>query len=417
MRMPVDVSRIYEGERIPEQEVFVTLEGVELLRVSEELREGVAVSGRELEEMKRGERLPFGLRVLVKGRVSEDAEGVLERRLHEFINYIQGVVHEGSRDNVRMIISTRAVEQGLKLEHIGMVLVELLKKEYPAISGVSVEVITDEGAVRELAEQAAEVYRRRDERAASLRDEDVDVFYACEICENHAPRHECIISPSRPSGCGVISWLEARAAAEMGDQALKPVSKGRAIDEAKGEFEGVNEHSKAKGKERVFLHSIFEHPHSQCSCAQAVVFYIPEVDGIGIVDAGFKGKTPFGLDFASIIKQIGDGSQHTGFTGVSIAYLRSPKFLQGDGGWSRVVWMPAHLKEMLRDVIPAERLERILTEREAATVEELQRLLGARREESAEGERQEQVVLVPGRWRFRVNFQNAEFRVGKVIIE
>ncbi len=412
MKVPVDVSRIYEGERIPEEEVFVTLEpGVELLRVSEDVREGVVVSGRELEEMKQGERLPFGLRVMVKGSMSRDAEGVLERRLHEFINYIQGVVHEGSRSNVRVRISRRAVEQGLRLEHIGMVVGELLRKEYPAISGVSVELITDEGAVRELAEVAEEVYRERDERAASLRDEEVDVFYACEICENHAPKHECIISPSRPSGCGVISWLEARAAVEMGEQALKPVRKGRVLDEAKGEFEGVNEHSKGKGKERVFLHSLFEHPHSQCSCAQAVVFYIPEVDGVGIVDAWFRGKTPYGLDFSGIIKQIGDGGQHTGFTGVSIAYLRSPKFLQGDGGWSRVVWMPSHLKEMLRDAIPREHFERILTEREAPTLEELQRLLRGRKKE------EEQALVAVPSWRFRVNFQNAEFRVGRVIFE
>lgn len=417
MKLPVDVSRIYEGERIREDEAFVCLgePGVELLRVSESLREGVVVSGRELEEMKQGEHLPFGLRVLVKGSLSRDAEGVLERRLHEFINYIRGVSHEGSRDNVRMRISREAVEKGLKLEHVGMVVAELLRKEYPAISQVSVEIITDEAAVRELEEQALEVYRQRDERAAELRDEDVDVFYACEICENHAPKHECIISPSRPSGCGSISWLEAKAAVEMGEQAIKPVRKGRVIDEAKGEFEGVNEHSRAKGRERVFLHSVFEHPHPQCSCAQAVVFYIPEVDGFGIVESTFKGKTPFGIDFATLIKQIGDGRQHTGFTGVSIAYLRSPSFLKGDGGWSRVVWITSGLREMLRGTIPEEHLEGILTEREAATVEELQRLMEGRKEEPES--RHAQMVQVPGRWRLRVNFQNTEFRVKEIVIE
>ncbi|NOZ59244.1 MAG: CO dehydrogenase/CO-methylating acetyl-CoA synthase complex subunit beta [Euryarchaeota archaeon] len=428
MELPVDVGVIYEGERISGNEVFVELGGeeggVELLRVvpAEEVRDGrVLVTGRDVDEMEEGGRYPFGILVKIAGRtLEEDVEGVLERRIHEFLSYIQGVMHQNSRDRVVVRISKQAVERGLRLRHVAHALVELLRREYPAVERVQVELITSRERVEALLREAREVYRRRDEKAAELRDEDVDVFYGCAMCQNHAANHVCIITPSRVSGCGVISWHEARAAAKMGESAIFEVSKGELLQEEKGEYSGVNAAvaDRSRGTtQRVYIHSIFEHPHTQCSCAQAIVFYIPEVDALGVVDHGFRGKTPFGVDFSTLLRQVGNGVQHPGFAGIGLGYLRSPKFLQGDGGWERVVWMPSHLKESLRDVIPAEAFRRIATEKEAPDLESLRRFLEERGFPLPAEERRSsaQAYALP-RHRVNITFINSEIYFKKLII-
>jgi acetyl-CoA decarbonylase/synthase complex subunit beta len=65
------------------------------------------------------------------------------------------------------------------------------------------------------------------------------------------------------------------------------------------------------------------------------------------------------------------GRQVDGFHGISIEYLRSPKFLQVDGGWNRVVWMPASIKERVKDFIPKDVVDKVATENEAKTIDEL----------------------------------------------
>jgi acetyl-CoA decarbonylase/synthase complex subunit beta len=443
MELPVDVGVIYEGERISREDAFVELggseTGVELLRVvsSEEIEDGaVKITGEDFSGMEEGKAYPFGLLVRIAGeKLEEDVEGVLERRIHEFVNYIQGVMHQNSRDRVLVRVRKDAVAKGLTLTDIGRALIQLLKKEYRAIERAEVQIFTRKEEVESLLTEAREVYRRRDEKAAKLRDEDVDVFYGCTMCQNHAANHACIIAPSRVSGCGVISWLEARAAVKIGEGAIFEVPKGKVIDESKGEFEGVNKAiaDKSRGATtRLYLHSLFDYPHTQCSCAQAMVFYIPEVDGFGIVDSNFKGKTPFGMNFSTLIKQVGNGSQHPGFIGIGLAYLRSPKFLQGDGGWSRVVWMPSHLKESLREVIPPEIYERIATEKKAEDLEALVKFLEekgyklpSKEEVAEEAPAQEaeeaqpaaaQVVHALPRRRVTVAFINSTFHFKKLII-
>jgi acetyl-CoA decarbonylase/synthase complex subunit beta len=69
------------------------------------------------------------------------------------------------------------------------------------------------------------------------------------------------------------------------------------------------------------------------------------------------------------------GRQVDGFHGVSLEYMRSPKFLAADGGYARVVWMPAELKEQLREYIPEDIASCIATEKEVTTVDELQSFL------------------------------------------
>ncbi|NOQ47683.1 MAG: acetyl-CoA decarbonylase/synthase complex subunit beta, partial [Methanococcoides sp.] len=51
------------------------------------------------------------------------------------------------------------------------------------------------------------------------------------------------------------------------------------------------------------------------------------------------------------------------------------KFIQSDGGWDRVVWMPKHLKDRVLADIPADIAEKVATEEDAADLDSLKNFL------------------------------------------
>jgi acetyl-CoA decarbonylase/synthase complex subunit beta len=61
-----------------------------------------------------------------------------------------------------------------------------------------------------------------------------------------------------------------------------------------------------------------------------------------------------------------------------VEYLRSPKLLQADGGWNRIVWMPNAIKERVKDYIPKEVVDKVATENDAKTMDDLKKFLEAR---------------------------------------
>jgi len=130
--------------------------------------------------------------------------------------------------------------------------------------------------------------------------------------------------------------------------------------------------------EEFALHSALVKPCTSCGCFEAIVFYMPEVDGFGVVHRHFKGETPYGMKFSAIAGQCSGGKQVEGFVGIAIEYMRSPKFLQGDGGWNKIVWLPAELKERVIDAIPEDLRDKIATEKDVSSIEELQKFLTER---------------------------------------
>jgi acetyl-CoA decarbonylase/synthase complex subunit beta len=126
---------------------------------------------------------------------------------------------------------------------------------------------------------------------------------------------------------------------------------------------------------RVWLYTGFGYPHTSCGCFEGVAFYIPEVDGFGIVHRGYREVTVNGLAFSTLADSTAGGRQVDGFHGISIEYMRSPKFLQADGSWNRVVWMPKEIKERVKDFIPAEIVDKIATEDNAKNIDELKTFL------------------------------------------
>ncbi len=401
--IPVDVGVIYEGERIRKAQMYVELGGpkvdkkFELVRARkmEEVEDGkITIIGPDIKDMEPGSRHPFGILVEVAGKeVEEELEGVIERRIHEFCNYIEGFMHLNQRYDIWLRLSKKSFEKGLNsFELIGKVLIRLFKAELPFIEKIQITFITDPDKVAELYDEALKVYEARDAKARGLKDEEVETFYGCTLCQSFAPTHVCVITAQRYSNCGAISWFDARAASRVDPKGpIFEIPKGECIDPVKGEYTGANEAVKKKSLgaiERVWLYTAFGYPHTSCGCFEAAAFFIPEVNGFGIVHRGFRGQTVNGLTFVAIADSTAGGRQVDGFHGISIEYMRSPKFLQADaigewfgkphGGWSRVVWVPSEVLERVKDFVPKELIDKIATEKDVSNVEELKEFLKAK---------------------------------------
>jgi acetyl-CoA decarbonylase/synthase complex subunit beta len=156
------------------------------------------------------------------------------------------------------------------------------------------------------------------------------------------------------------------------------IERGELVNAEKGEFSGVNEAVKKRtlgDVNQVWLYTAFDHPHTSCGCFEAVAFYIPEVDGFGVVNRSFKGVTVNGLPFSTLADSTAGGRQIDGFHGMSIEYMRSKKFLAADGGWNRIVWLPKEVKERVKDFVPADVVDKIATEENAPNIDALKAFL------------------------------------------
>jgi len=446
--IPVDVGLVHVGERIRKNDMFVELGGpsvekkFELVKVRKagDIHDGaITVIGPDLAEMTEGEKYPLGILVEIAGpELEEDIEGVIERRIHEYSNYIEGFMHLNQRYDIWVRVSKKACAKGLTtLAYVGKVLVALLKNELPLIEQIQVTFFTDKETIAVRYVEALASYEARDARARGLTDDDVDVFYGCALCQSFAPSHVCVITPQRYANCGAISWFDGRAAARIDPKGpIFPIEKGECLDPEKGEYSGINESAKKRSLgtvSRIFLYSAFSCPHTSCGCFEGIAFYIPEVEGFGIVMRGYKDVTVNGLPFSTMADSTAGGRQVDGFHGISLEYMRSPRFLAADGGYARVVWIPADLKEQMRAFIPADLFSRIATEKDVRTVSELHDFLSGKAHpvtgrwmteesdpaETANGAVQvfsggDFPVMAGG---FKIIFKNAKITADRVIIE
>jgi acetyl-CoA decarbonylase/synthase complex subunit beta len=384
--IPVEVGVIYEGERVRKNDMHVELGGpkqehkFELVKAKglDEIKdEKITVDGPDIKDMEEGSTHPLGIYVEVAGKdVEEDLEGVIERRIHEYSNYIEGFMHLNQRYDIWLRLNKKSFQKGLNsFDPIGKVLLRLFKSELPFIEKMQVTFITDSEKVRGMWKEAMETYKARDAKARGMKDEEADAFYGCTLCQSFAPTHCCVITPQRYANCGAISWFDGRASARVDPKGpIFTIDKGECNDPFKGEYTGANAVLKEKtlGEvTQVWLYTAFDYPHTSCGCFEGIAFYVPEVDGLGIVHRAFEGTTVNGLPFSTMADSTAGGRQVDGFHGISIEYMRSPKFLQVDGGWNRVVWMPSTIKERVKEFIPEEVADKIATENNVKTVDEL----------------------------------------------
>lgn len=388
--IPVDVGIVYEGERIRGRDMQFELGGpreeykfelVKAIGLDEIEDEKIEVIGKDISELEVGKNTPFGMIIYVAGEEMEvDLEGVIERRLHEYVNFIEGFMHLNQRYDVQMRLSKKSFEKGFNsFKFFGEVLMRLYKSEMSFIEKIQITFITESELVEEWFGKAMVIYEERDARARGMSDDEVDVFYGCSLCQSFAPTHLCVITPQRYANCGAISWFDGRASAKVDPKGpVFEIPAGDLIDGVTGEYAGVNQVIKEKSLgeiERVQLYTAFGYPHTSCGCFEGCLFYIPEMDGYGVVHRNFKGETVNGLNFVTISDLTAGGRQVDGFHGLSIEYMRSPKFMQADGGWDRVVWIPVDIKERIKSFMPPEIVDKVATEEDVSDLDELKAFL------------------------------------------
>ncbi|GBU24892.1 small subunits of Fe-S-Co protein/acetyl-CoA synthase subunit [Fibrobacteria bacterium R8-3-H12] len=361
--IPVAYGPAFEGERIRKENSYVEFGGNKSIAFEfvttadyDSVKDGeIKIIGPDIDTVKPGSRLPLGIWVEVAGRkMQTDFEPILERQIHHIINGAEGIWHMGQRDIVWTRVSKTAFEKGIRLKHYGEILHAKLLADYPAIvDKVRVTLITEQAEVEKRLAIARKVYDERNRRLEAMTDESVDTFYSCLLCQSFAPNHVCVITPERLGLCGAYNWLDGKAAHEIDETGPnQPLVKGECLDPVKGIWSGINEYvytNSHKTIETFCTYSIMDRPMTSCGCFEAICAYVPECNGVMIVNREYLGDTPVGMTFSTLAGSVGGGQQTPGFFGCGKVFLTSRKFLSAEGGYARVVWMPKNLKEALRN--------------------------------------------------------------------
>jgi acetyl-CoA synthase len=391
--IPVPYGAGFEGERVRKEDMFCQFGGkftaaFELLKMKpvDQVEDGkIEVIGPEIDQMQEGEAYPLGIIVEVAGRkFQEDFESVVERRIHEYISCANGIFHMGQRAIIWLRIHKDAKAKGFAIKHFGSILIAKIHNEFSSIiDRVQVKIITDAEKIKAPLEEAKKTYHHRDDRIGGMKDEDVEEFYSCALCQSYAPNHVCIVTPERLGLCGAYTWLDCKASYQIDKHGPnEPVLKGECLDPVRGQWKNINDYiaTKSNGNlERFNAYSILEEPMTSCGCFECIVAIVPEANGVLIVDREFQGMTPIGMKFSTLAGQIGGGTQTPGFVGIGKVYISSPKFLFGEGGVERLVWMPKALKDEVGDRLrarlekdgKAELFDKIATEENADTPDKL----------------------------------------------
>ncbi|MBB6215166.1 acetyl-CoA synthase [Anaerosolibacter carboniphilus] len=367
--IPVAFAAAFEGERIRKDDMFAEFGGSKTpsweLVVARDMGEvedhKIEIIGPDIDTITETPgRLPLAVLVEVAGKnMQEDFEPVLERRLHYFMNYIEGVMHVGQRNITWIRIGKDAYAKGFRLKHIGEVIYAKMLDEFDSVvDKCQITIITDEQKVKELLSKDAEPkYIARDERLASLVDESVDTFYTCNLCQSFAPAHVCVVTPERLGLCGAVSWLDAKATKELDPHGpCQPIKKDGLEDETLGIWNEVNkavEEISQGAVSRVTLYSLLVDPMTSCGCFECICGIMPEANGVVIVNREFGGQTPVGMTFGELASMTGGGVQTPGFMGHGRHFIASRKFISAEGGVQRIVWMPKELKEYVAEKLNA----------------------------------------------------------------
>ena len=355
--IPVAFAAAFEGEIIRKadmhNEMWSSKNPTAELVVMKELNEvedhKITIIGSDLDGEK---ELALATFVEVAGKKMQvDFESVIERKFHAWFNYMEGVMHTGQRNQVRVRVSNGAFESGLRLKDFAEVLYVMVKNEFEAVvDKCQVTIITDPveaGKFRD--EVAMPRYAQRDDRLASMTDESVDRYYTCILCQSFAPAHCCVVTPERLGLCGAVSWLDAKATNELDPNGpCQPIMKEGCTDERTGRFETVDKMVAAAthgAVESVTLYSILEDPMTSCGCFECICGIEPLSNGVIVVNREFKGMTPSGMTFGELASCTGGGVQTPGYMGHGRHFIASKKFVSAEGGIKRIVWMPKELKD------------------------------------------------------------------------
>ncbi len=367
--IPVAFAAAFEGEIIRKADMHnefwssknPTAELVVMRELNEIEDHKITIVGPDLNDAK---DLALATYVEVAGKKMQvDFESVIERKFHAWFNYMEGVMHTGQRNQVRVRVSNAAFEAGLTVKHFAEVLYTMIMDEFDAVvDKCQITIMTDAEAAGKFRDEIAMPrYAQRDERLDSMTDESVDRYYTCILCQSFAPAHCCVVTPERLGLCGAVSWLDAKATNELDPNGpCQPIFKEGCTDERTGRFDSVNKaifDSTHGAVETVTLYSILEDPMTSCGCFECICGIEPMSNGFIVVNREFKGMTPAGMTFGELASCTGGGVQTPGYMGHGRHFISSKKFIAAEGGIERIVWMPKELKD---DV--AERLNKTAKE-------------------------------------------------------
>ena len=358
--IPVAFASAFEGEIIRRGDMQVefsshkapTCELVQTCNADEIEDHKITIVGKDLDELEQGQTFALATYVQVAGaKMQPDFEPVIERKIHAWYNYMEGVMHTGQRNQIRVRVSKAAYEAGLRLTHFAEVLYNMIMDEFDiVVDKCQVTIVTDTDKVQELLDTVAmPTYEKRDERLETLTDESVDQFYTCTLCQSFAPSHCCVVTPERLGLCGAVSWLDAKATKELNPTGpCQPISKEGCEDEVKGIYPDVNRmvaEATQGALEKVTLYSIMEDPMTSCGCFECICGIEPFSNGVIIANREYAGMTPLGMTFGELASMTGGGVQTPGFMGHGRHFIASKKFMSAEGGFERIVWMPKELKD------------------------------------------------------------------------
>jgi len=361
--IPLAYGPAFEGERVRKDDLYLEMGGgktqcTELCKMADmnEIEDGkVTVIGPDLKDVKKGSRLPLGIYIQVAGRkMQPDFEPILERQIHHLINYAQGIMHIGQRDISWVRVGMQAVEKGFTLKDLGIILHAKFHQDFANIlDKVQVTLYTNKEDVDKLTKRARAEYRTRDERVEKMTDETMDTYYSCTLCQSFAPSHVCVISPERTGLCGAYNWMDCKASFEINPTGPnQPVQKGECIDPKLGQWKGCNDFVFKASRQTIDhynFYSVVYDPMTTCGCCECICAVIPGCNGVMTVNRNYLGETPSGMKFTTLAGVMGGGQSSPGFVGHSKFNITQGKFIVGDGGLLRMVWMPKSLKEELRD--------------------------------------------------------------------
>ncbi len=395
--IPVAFAAAFEGEVIRKADMKCefysgknpTVELVTMRGLDEIEDHKITIIGPDIDN---GEtQFALGTYVEVAGKkMQTDFESVIERKFHAWINYMEGVMHTGQRNQIRIRVSNDAYDKGLRLQHFAEVIYHMIMDEFDAVvDKCQVTLITDPAKVTEILEkEATPRYDARDARLSSMSDESVDQFYTCILCQSFAPAHCCIVTPERLGLCGAVSWLDAKATFELNPNGpSQPVPKEGCRDERTGRYDSVDKmvnEATHGAVDTVTLYSIMEDPMTSCGCFECISGIEPMSNGFVICNREYTGMTPSGMTFGELASCTGGGVQTPGYMGHGRNFIASKKYAAAEGGIERIVWMPKELKDAVGEKLnkTAKELygvdnfaDMICTEEDTTDMEELYAIL------------------------------------------
>ena len=206
--IPVAFAAAFEGEIIRKadmhNEIWSAKNPTAELVVMRELNEiedhKITIVGPDFDQAK---DLALATYVEVAGKKMQvDFESVIERKFHAWFNYMEGVMHTGQRNQVRIRVSNAAYDAGLRLKDFAEVLYVMIMDEFDAVvDKCQITLITDAAEAEKFRDEVAMPrYNQRDDRLASMTDEAVDRYFTC-IMSSPSPPPTAAWSPPSVWAC------------------------------------------------------------------------------------------------------------------------------------------------------------------------------------------------------------------------